>query len=247
MVLGVVATVVCDAALTLIVRDGLSRLSDPHGRLLLGLVLGQISTLAIWVATGRTNIGFSAAAMFAAAGLLSWPLAKVMKPDIAECFAFLCAMGLATALPLLVLRASGLSWSATGGGGLRRSWQFSLAGLVGVMTTSAFLLTAWRFMEIPLWAAAEICGYALGFSGIAWFALFIASLPAVWWASAAVVATVGLGAGAGLSALFGQQQIDMRTTADAGFVHAIYVFMSVLVVRYAGGRLGWTSRGKDEE
>ena len=141
----------------------------------LGVGLGQLALVAAWFAWGRWHVVFRAGVLLAA--ILAWlfPLAQCTGDDhhATRWGGILLLYGLCVALPLALVRLSGLTMLLDGrppaAAGKVRPWQFTVGGVLSLTALAAILLGTARHLDFPwqkavpasLFCAASAAGAAV--------------------------------------------------------------------------------------
>lgn len=132
--------------------------------LLCGAGCGQLALLSVWLVWGTSAWLVRLAAVLAAAGLLSLPLAATTAGRWSQWFVVLCLFAVLVGATLGAARCAGLAvatWGVEPAGGRRRlrHQQYSLAALMSLMTTAALACGLARHVAFPWPHAAALASY----------------------------------------------------------------------------------------
>lgn len=164
--------------------------------LFLGVASGQLALLTCWCVQGAGSWAVRFAVTLAAAVGLSQPLGTATGGSWTQWWTLWCLFCGATGGAMLLLRLCGISLGMADRrpaddqpAGDRRWSQFSLSGLMAVMTASALLLGLHRHVEFPAHDAGAMIGYSCGLTVVA-----LATLAVMRWRVAVLLPLIGLGA-----------------------------------------------------
>ncbi len=171
----------------------------------LGLVFAQISLLALWFVFGHSNIAFRTITSMIGLFVVSFLASYSTNGGPAETsfwFAFaLCFTATTTAL-LSVARAIGLeirdaaSYGDQQGKSRTLSKQFTIWGLLSLMTGVGAVLGAIRFADMPEHSVLAIGAFGLVLASLSCSVLLTAIAVRRWWITVLVVITSCPAAGA---------------------------------------------------
>ena len=167
------------AVLDLVALTGFRSSYDTPLMIFTGLAMGQLALLAIWCVLGTGSWPARMVVTLAGVAWLSYPLGKVTGHSGSEWFIVLCLIALGTGVAIWMGRLFGIGpgvGRASGGAQVsqapKRFSQFSLGGLLSLMTVVALVLGLKEEMTFPFANSLAIGGYGVWFVAIAWVALW---------------------------------------------------------------------------
>jgi len=134
------------------------------GVMLIGLALGHLGAIAIWLARGRAHCVIRVAVAIGATIVLARWLAVASLPTTTQWLGLLAAYEVLVFTPLFLARWVGGALSNSRPAHLR---QFTLAGLMLLMTNVAVLLALSRFASLPTVQTGAAIFCAIGFAAVA--------------------------------------------------------------------------------
>jgi hypothetical protein len=226
-----------------------SRLGDaPDTTLMLlcGAACGQLALLSAWCVWGSAAWLLRLLAVLASAALLSVPLAAATSGRWSEWFLVLCLFVALVAVPLAIVRYSGLSAAMTGARdgckGRRRlgPQQYSLAGLMSWMTAIALLCGLHRYVAFPWPHALALASYGVCLACVAVGALWAMTSRRTIGVRITVLTVVCLAAGLGMTGT------ELARTAwfftMMALVEAVVICLGMNVALVGGLRMEWSRR-----
>lgn len=126
----------------------------PTAGIMLGLLLGEAGLIASWFACSRQHWLARLALGWLAMALLAWPAAMYSGPSWRQWAGLLLLFSGGVALGWKMVQASGWVWEwptslSTSTSSKLRSYQFSLAALMELMTTTAATLGLASWLALP--------------------------------------------------------------------------------------------------
>jgi hypothetical protein len=217
------------------VATALETYPDPALMVFLGLAFGQLALLGIWTVLGTVAWLLRVLTMVAAAALLSGPIAAVTAGGWSEWFTILCLFCGAVVLLVSAFRCWGLAFSTRGSDEedtparcRLACTQYSLGGILSVMTAIGLVLGLGRHVTFPWQHTLVLAGYGTCLLLVAVSSLWAVASSRSAPARLAILAGVCLIAGAVMDSLEPAQNIWFFTMVV--FIEAIVVCWGVTIL-----------------